>query len=147
MTRNTLLLMLLAVVLGVTACGPKEVEKPAREEQVATPEKPEEKEEQPPARAEELIWVFESRGSLQCEGGGTTLAESSSRLSAEGVTIHQSRCGVRTDRMYPAVCGGKTGDIHLHLIDKRSLDAALQLGFDPAQQAQYQSKDCPSGEN
>lgn len=133
--------LLLAVIL-LNACGPKEGVESAPEEQVAKPE--EEKEDSPPARAEQLIWVFQSRGSLQCEGGGTTLAESRERLAGQGVTVQESRCGVRTDRMYPAVCGGKTGDILLHLIDKRSLDAALQLGFDPAQQAQYENRDCPS---
>ncbi|WP_237065607.1 hypothetical protein [Microbulbifer guangxiensis] len=144
MRLQTFCLLMLAF-FALAGCAPEEKAKPAEKQQEAKPE--EKKEDQPPARAEELIWVFQSRGSLQCEGGGTTLAESRSRLAAEGVTVQESRCGVRTDRMYPSVCGGATGDIHLHLIAKKSLDTALQLGFDPAQQAEYRSKDCPSGEN
>lgn len=100
--------------------------------------------EEPAVQAEELVWVFQGRGNRQCEGGGTSLEQSSAKLTDSGVQVQESRCGTRTDRMYPAVCGGPTGDILLHLISMDSLDAALELGFDPADQIQYQQRgSCP----
>lgn len=95
------------------------------------------------AQPQEMAWVFTERGNRQCEGGGTSLQESATRLSSGGVAVQESRCGSRTDRMYPAVCGGLTGDILLHLISRDSLDTALELGFDPAEQIEFQRRDCP----
>lgn len=89
------------------------------------------------------IWVMESRGNLQCEGGGKSLASSGAELAQNGIRVQESRCGVRTDRMYPSVCGGITGDLLLHRIPANFLDAALELGFDPARSEQYKFVDCP----
>ncbi|GAA5523850.1 hypothetical protein Maes01_00399 [Microbulbifer aestuariivivens] len=140
MSFRTLCLLLAAALL--CACGPGDKNEPAAGGDAG----PEGKTQAPAGRPEELLWIFESRGNMQCEGGGTTLAKSGERLSAQGVKVQESRCGVRTDRAYPSVCGGQTGDILLHLINKNSLDAALQLGFDPAQPIEYQHRDCPSAD-
>lgn len=133
---------MLAIVLLFTACGQR-AEQKATQEDKAPDEQAAAEREEPPVQAEELIWVYQGRGSKQCEGGGTSLDASAGKLTNNGVTVSDSRCGARTDRMYPAVCGGATGDILLHLINKGSLDAALELGFDPADQIEYQHGSCP----
>lgn len=136
-------LCLLVLVILLAACGQR-----ADRDSAAAEKKDAESataEREPPAvQAEELIWVFEARGNKQCEqGSGTGLEESSAKLVSNGVEVQESRCGVRTDRTYASVCGGATGDILLHLLHRDSLDAALELGFDPADQIQYQHKACP----
>ncbi|MGL6162633.1 hypothetical protein [Microbulbifer sp.] len=140
--KKTYLLPLL--ILAITACDQGERTKSEADEAAAgdTAGQPSVESEKP-VRPEELIWVYEARGSRQCEGGGTTLEESSGKLTSNGVEVQESHCGARTDRMYPAVCGGPTGDILLHLVSKKSLDAALELGFDPADQIQYERGNCP----
>lgn len=137
--------ILLAVALLFAGCGQR-AEREAPKEEKAASEEAATKQEEPAVQAEELIWVYEGRGSKQCEGGGTSLEDSAGRLTGNGVAVSESRCGVRTDRMYPAVCGGLTGDILLHLVGKGSLDAALELGFDPAEQIEYQHETCPDSD-
>ncbi|MFD1216243.1 MULTISPECIES: hypothetical protein [Microbulbifer] len=90
------------------------------------------------------IWVQEARGDRQCEGGGKSLEQSGKHLAENGIKVQESRCGVRTDRMYPSVCGGATGNLLLHRIPASFLDSALQLGFDPAKTGKYEFSDCPS---
>lgn len=90
----------------------------------------------------DTLWVIQARGSKQCEGGGLLVEQSRGKLQQSGVAVVESRCGVRTDRMYPAVCGGATGDIYLHRIKKNMLDAALELGFDPLGKVPYEFSSC-----
>ncbi|WP_143186872.1 hypothetical protein [Microbulbifer donghaiensis] len=148
MNRNVFLLSALALVVGLSACGQR-AEKKLEKTEPATATATEEQAapEEPAVQAEELIWVFRASGSRQCEGGGMSPEESSGKLTSNGVIVQESSCGVRTDRMYAAVCGGPTGDILLHLIEKDALDAALELGFDPADQIQYEKGDCPKNNN
>lgn len=89
------------------------------------------------------LWVMQPRGNRQCEGGGKSLESSGAELAQNGIRVQESRCGVRTDRMYPSVCGGATGDLLMHRIPASFLDAALELGYDPAKTGQYKFVDCP----
>ena len=89
------------------------------------------------------LWVMQPRGNRQCEGGGKSLESSGAELVQNGIKVQESRCAVRTDRMYPSVCGGATGDLLMHRIPASFLDAALELGFDPARPGQYKLVDCP----
>ncbi|MBB5209966.1 hypothetical protein [Microbulbifer hydrolyticus] len=89
------------------------------------------------------LWVMQPRGNRQCEGGGKSLEASGAELAQNGIKVQESRCGVRTDRMYPSVCGGATGDLLMHRIPASFLDAALELGFDPAKMGQYKFVECP----
>ncbi|MFV8781805.1 hypothetical protein ACNKU7_05220 [Microbulbifer sp. SA54] len=89
------------------------------------------------------LWVMQPMGNRQCEGGGISLEQSRATLQQGGVSVAESRCAVRTDRMYPQVCGGATGDILVHRIPASMLDAALALGFDPASQVPHRFKECP----
>ncbi|HEY8567963.1 hypothetical protein [Microbulbifer sp.] len=96
----------------------------------------------PQGQVTDTLWVMESRGTRQCEGGGLTVEQSRGKLVDSGIQVVESRCGVRTDRMYPQVCGGATGDILLHRIPSGMLDAALELGFDPVGNVSYQFSSC-----
>ncbi|SDJ57126.1 hypothetical protein [Microbulbifer yueqingensis] len=141
-------LLAAVLLLAIFGCAPREEEDtPAAEDTSADngAAAQEEKNGLQAVPAEELIWVFRARGNRQCENGGTTLEQSRNQLSAAGVEIQESRCGTRTDRMYASVCGGQTGDILLHLVRKTALDAALQQGYDPAGNIEYQQASCPAG--
>ncbi|MFA0809983.1 hypothetical protein [Microbulbifer epialgicus] len=137
-------LLTLTLVVAVAACGGAKEEQ-AMENQVENtpgPTQPEVTPSAPAPRPGELVWVYRKSGRKQCEGGGMTLQQSLAKLRENGIAVQESRCGVRTDRMYPAVCGAPTGDILLHLIGMDALDAALELGYDPAEQMQYQFSAC-----
>ena len=90
----------------------------------------------------DTLWIMQLRGSRQCEGGGISVEQSRGKLASNGIAVVESRCGVRTDRMYPAVCGGATGDILMHRIKSDMLDAALELGFDPVGNVPYKFSSC-----
>lgn len=139
------ILVATGLLLAICGCAPREEEEVAPDDASAEtqPAPQEEKNDMEAVPAEELIWVFRARGNRQCEGGGTTLAQSRDQLSTAGVKIQESRCGTRTDRMYASVCGGQTGDILLHLVEKTALDTALQHGYDPAANIEYQQASCP----
>ena len=92
----------------------------------------------------DTLWVMQARGNRQCEGGGVTLEESRVSLQGSGISVSESRCAVRTDRMYPSVCGGATGDILVHRIPSTMLDAALELEFDPADKVPHNFTECPA---
>ena len=96
------------------------------------------------AEGETSIWIQQARGNRQCEGGGKSLDQSGRQLAENGIKVQESRCGVRSDRMYPSVCGGATGDLLMHRIPSDFLDSALQQGFDPANPGTYNFSDCPS---
>ncbi|MCX2778776.1 hypothetical protein [Microbulbifer thermotolerans] len=148
MNRKIPLLLLIPVLtLSLGACE-RRAEKESQSEAMSEMKQNSAEAEQPPAQAEELVWVFEGRGNRQCEGGGLSLEESRAKLADSGVEVEESRCATRTDRMYPAVCGAPTGDILMHLIPMDALDAALELGFDPADQIQYQQRgSCPDNDS
>ncbi|WP_051686831.1 hypothetical protein [Microbulbifer sp. HZ11] len=95
------------------------------------------------ATGDSNLWVMQPRGNRQCEGGGRTLEASAAQLVQNGIKVQESRCATRTDRMYPSVCGGATGDLLVHRIPASFLDAALELGFDPVKPGAYQFGDCP----
>ncbi|WP_346836867.1 hypothetical protein [Microbulbifer sp. SAOS-129_SWC] len=134
------------LVAALGACGQGAEKAAQKTEPAKAGENHAAKEEAPAVQAEQLIWVYEARGSRQCEqGSGISLKDSSAKLTGNGVEVQESRCGVRTDRVYPSACGGPTGDILLHLISGDSLDAALELGFDPADRVEYQHRECDTG--
>ncbi|WP_299584325.1 hypothetical protein [uncultured Microbulbifer sp.] len=139
---STLLTLTLAVAMA--ACGGAREEKAVENQAENTrgANQPEVASSPPAPRPGELVWVYRKSGRKQCEGGGVTLQQSLAKLRENGVMVQESRCGVRTDRMYPAVCGAPTGDILLHLVSMDALDAALELGYDPAEQMQYQFSEC-----
>lgn len=144
MVKTTLsALITLTLVLAMAACGAKEEKAMEnRVENIPGSAQPEVTSSSPAPKPGVLVWVYRKSGRKQCESGGMTLQQSLAKLRENGIAVQESRCGVRTDRMYPAVCGAPTGDILLHLVGMDALDAALELGFDPAEQVQYQFSAC-----
>ncbi|WP_295797716.1 hypothetical protein [uncultured Microbulbifer sp.] len=158
MHRFRVLLGILALaLLTLTACGggesgtkapedsgSPEVSAPAQQAE-PEPESNDSGEAQMTANSNSgaTLWVTQPRGNRQCEGGGISLEQSRATLEGNGISVAESRCAVRTDRMYPSVCGGATGDILVHRIPASMLDAALQLGFDPASQVPHRFSKCP----
>jgi hypothetical protein len=144
MVKIKLSALLVLTLLAMAACGGAKEEKAMENQVENTPgsSQPEVTSNPPAARSGELVWVYRKSGRKQCEGGGMTLQQSQAKLRENGLMVQESRCGVRTDRMFPAVCGAPTGDILLHLISMDALDAALELGYDPAEKMQYQFSQC-----
>jgi hypothetical protein len=89
-----------------------------------------------------LIWVFRHRRVKQCQGEDMSLEESRAKLTENGVAVHESHCGFRTDQVFLAGCGEPTGRILLHLIRANALDAAIDAGYGPAEQITYQKVEC-----
>ena len=147
--------VLVLALVALTACdgretGTKAPESSRSSEVSAAPEQTEpdnDKRKEAPVASnsseEATLWVVQARGNRQCEGGGVSLEQSRTKLEASGIPVAESRCAVRTDRMYPSVCGGATGDLLAHRIPASKLDAALALEFDPATQIPHRFTECP----
>ncbi|AWB65092.1 hypothetical protein C2869_00935 [Saccharobesus litoralis] len=75
-------------------------------------------------------YVVESRGILQCQGGGTSLADSAQKLTDANVSVIGSKC--MGGLAVPAVCGASTGELNAHQINTVDLSTAIQLGFSKA---------------
>lgn len=73
------------------------------------------------------IEIYKSDGSRQCAGAG--IEPQTMAIELDGITIYDSRKD-QLDRMYPSVCGGKTGSVNVFVIDKVDLDKAKTLGFE-----------------
>ncbi len=77
-----------------------------------------------------VVTVFKSRGSVQCGDRGSAPEAMRAELERSGVTVRSASCG-SDGRMYPAVCGGATGEINLFEIDAADAARARALGFVP----------------
>ena len=76
------------------------------------------------------IKVFKSMGSLQCSGGGVSLAALQAQLTAANVQVRSAECG--TDgQAVPAVCGISDGKIGIFEIAVAEDAAAVAAGFKP----------------
>ena len=74
--------------------------------------------------------VFKSMGSLQCSGGGVSLAALQAQLAAANVQTRSAACG--TDGLAaPAVCGAPDGRIGIFEIASSQAGAAAAAGFAP----------------
>ncbi len=77
----------------------------------------------------QTVTVYIDSGAKQCQYSGHPLAKSEQRLNRVGVAVLESACGVLTDVMFPAVCGGRTEKINLHTINAKDLAQAENAGF------------------
>ena len=74
------------------------------------------------------VSVYKYAGSVQCTGGGNSLSEMGSQLTAAGIPVISSTCG--TDgKVYAAVCGGSDGRIGIFEIAEHHSQAASAVGF------------------
>lgn len=72
--------------------------------------------------------VYRYMGSVQCSGGGISLATMQQQLLEGGVTVLASACG--TDgKAYVAMCGAPDGAIGIFDIPVGQTDRALSLSF------------------
>lgn len=78
--------------------------------------------------AAEATDLFVSMGSLQCTGGGTPLPEWERRLTAAGVQVLASSCGM-DGQAHATVCGAPDGRIAIVQAPSRQAPAASALGF------------------
>lgn len=74
------------------------------------------------------VSVFKSNQSLQCTGGGVTLATMEAQLTAAGVEVRAKSCG-GDGNAYAAVCGAPDGKIGIFDINATQLSAATAAGF------------------
>ena len=72
--------------------------------------------------------VFKSLGSVQCSGGGVSLAALQAQLTAANVQVASAACGT-TGRALPTVCGGTDGKIGIFEISPTQAGAAAAAGF------------------
>lgn len=76
------------------------------------------------------VGVFKSSGSIQCTGGGVSLAAMEGQLNAAGITVSAKSCG-NDGQVYAAVCGAPDGRIGIFDIPQAKLQAAAAAGFAP----------------
>ena len=79
---------------------------------------------------EENIIVYISKGSTQCFEGGVSPNESAQVLIDSGIDVIDTFCGSLTGVLFPAVCGGATGEILAHEIREVNLSSANELGYE-----------------
>ncbi len=78
----------------------------------------------------DVATVFESGPHrAQCAPVAVTRRQSAARLTAAGVEVLASQCGIIENLMFPAVCGAGTPQIIVHEIPRGSLAAAQAAGF------------------
>jgi hypothetical protein len=75
------------------------------------------------------IEVYISTGELQCQENGLSISVTKSYLLDANVEVKNESCGSLTQVVYPAVCGGGTGKLHVFTIDKADSQVAENIGF------------------
>lgn len=80
--------------------------------------------------APETADLYVPMGSLQCTGGGTPLPEWERRLTAAGVQVLASSCGL-DGQAHATVCGAPDGRIAIVRAPSSQASAASALGFAP----------------
>lgn len=90
-----------------------------------------------------IVSVAKSLGSVQCAGGGQSLAALEGQLRDVGVGVVAGTCG-HDGIVRPAVCGASDGRIAIVDIDADQLPAASSLGFVPLDNLPFaQRAPCP----
>ena len=77
-----------------------------------------------------VMQVFKPRGAVQCGDRGVAPEAMQAELERAGARVASARCA-SDGRMYPAVCGGATGEINLFEINAADAERARSLGFAP----------------
>jgi hypothetical protein len=75
------------------------------------------------------VEVFISDGSKQCFKISQSISTNEKKLTDANIDVKSSKCAVLTGTHFPAVCGGKTGRIHVFTISEQSLAEAESMGF------------------
>lgn len=77
---------------------------------------------------EQSVKVFKSRGSVQCEEGGTSPEIMQNELTNVGIVVLTISCGI-DGLVRPAMCGGSDGRINIFEIPQSKVGQAQSLGF------------------
>ncbi|MGB2739236.1 MAG: hypothetical protein WBC60_01625 [Cognaticolwellia sp.] len=75
------------------------------------------------------IEVYISTGELQCQDNGLSISLTRSYLEDASIEVKDESCGNLTLAVYPAVCGGETGKLHVFTIASSDSQAAENIGF------------------
>jgi hypothetical protein len=76
----------------------------------------------------DTVAMYTPLGSLQCSGGGSSLASAQQKLTNAGVQVLGASCGL-DGLTRPAVCGTADGRIAILDVPLEYLPAAVTLGF------------------
>ncbi|TJY55176.1 hypothetical protein E4T66_21125 [Sinimarinibacterium sp. CAU 1509] len=91
---------------------------------------------------QDIVKVFKSDGSRQCESEGTSVETMAQELINAGIDV---LCGQKGDDglAHPTVCGGETGAINVYSIRAASQPDAESLGFAPVSDlSEYHDTPC-----
>lgn len=80
---------------------------------------------------ESYVDVYVSAKAIQCEYSGDSAEKTAKVLIDADVAVKTSQCASMTDVMFPAVCGGGSGEINIHTIATGDLPKAKAAGFAP----------------
>jgi len=89
------------------------------------------------------IKVFKYDQSTQCNNDGIPLDVMEQELLRGGIDV---KCSQKANDglLYPAVCGGASGDINVYLIQPENIPDAEHLGFRHVRElTEYQDRPCP----
>lgn len=76
----------------------------------------------------DLVYIYKYDGSVQCSQQAISLQAMEIDLVHAGIQVFEMR-KASDNRLYPAVCGGKTGRMNVYSIKSSDLTRAQQLGF------------------
>lgn len=76
----------------------------------------------------ETVQVYRSDHSRQCQGGGISLQEMQKMLT--NITVYTAAKRTLLNVVFPAVCGGETGNVNVYTIAQKDLARAKKLGFE-----------------
>ncbi len=121
--------LLSVMILGISLWGCGDNATSTTDIPTNSASKPQRKLLDPPKLEEGHALVYTSNGSKQCESGSDAPETTAKRLTDKGIDVISSHCGDLTGIMYPAVCGGGTGQINLHAINSQNIPDAKNIGF------------------
>ncbi len=75
----------------------------------------------------ERVRIYKSDGSRQCESGG--ISPETMKTELQGIRVYTAKKQVLHGVMFPAVCGGKTGNINVYTIAAKDQAEAQKRGF------------------
>ena len=89
------------------------------------------------------VTLYRYAGSVQCTGGGLTLADMNMQLTNAGVLVYSASCG-SDGYIHAGGCGSPDGRIGIFEVPTSQAQAASALGFAPLSGLPYAFKtSCP----
>lgn len=76
------------------------------------------------------VSVVISNGKTQCQNNALPISITKNYLLDVGIEVRTQHCGILNGVMYPSVCGGRTGQLHVFTITRDNIIKAQELGFE-----------------